>query len=257
MNPGQENNRVATSEGEHQERSVGSFYRFLEWFAIITFPMALVGSLYIAFNHLIFHHAWWVILPALLAGYLLGDFISGFVHWFFDTFGKDTLPFIGKAIIEPFRVHHVRPEEITWHDFGETNGNSFLLGLVFIIPVYWICLTANPGDFWAVYSTLIILLSAVFSICANQIHKWSHMEAVPGFIAWMQKYHLILNPAHHDKHHTAPFDRNYCISCGWMNHVLDAMYFWRFMEFMLGLFGMQNQRILEQESAIRMKHGAG
>ena len=47
----------------------------------------------------------WVLLPIVLAV----DFLSGFVHWFFDTQVKPSKSFFGRIAID-FLDHHVRSE---------------------------------------------------------------------------------------------------------------------------------------------------
>jgi ubiquitin-conjugating enzyme E2 variant len=41
---------------------------------------------------------------------------------------------------------------------------------------------------------------------------------------------LILPPGHHDVHHTAPYERHYCITSGWLNEPLNAIGFFRGLE---------------------------
>ena len=65
---------------------------------------------------------------AALVGYLVSDFLSGFVHWAGDTIGDETTPVFGPNFVQPFRYHHVDPEDITRHDFIETNGNNCIVG---------------------------------------------------------------------------------------------------------------------------------
>src|SRR5262245_21619986 len=52
-------------------------------------------------------------IPALLlaavAGYAFADVASGLVHWFCDTFFRETTPGIGPLLIRPFREHHRDP----------------------------------------------------------------------------------------------------------------------------------------------------
>ena len=46
----------------------------------------------------------------------------------------------------------------------------------------------------------------------------------------LQRAGLILSPEHHVVHHTAPRDKYYCITVGWMNPLLDKIHFFRFCE---------------------------
>ena len=41
---------------------------------------------------------------------------------------------------------------------------------------------------------------------------------------------LILSPEHHSVHHSAPRDKYYCITVGWMNPLLEKVRFFRFCE---------------------------
>ena len=47
------------------------------------------------------------ILYGTILGYYFGGFVSGFVHWFFDTY-DDSITFM-KHIHENFRLHHREP----------------------------------------------------------------------------------------------------------------------------------------------------
>ncbi|MBU8895944.1 carotenoid synthesis regulator CarF [Corallococcus sp. H22C18031201] len=172
------------------------------------------------------HHGPWMLLSAVLLGYMAADFVSGFVHWMGDTWGSTDMPVLGKAFIRPFREHHVDEKAITRHDFVETNGNNCLVSL----PVAAIAVAlpmTSPG--WVFMASF--LGAMIFWVMAtNQFHKWSHTDAPPAIIGFMQRVHLILPPAHHRIHHTAPFNKYYCITVGWLNRPLQMVHFFPTLE---------------------------
>ncbi|KAL6067130.1 Ubiquitin-conjugating enzyme variant Kua [Balamuthia mandrillaris] len=162
---------------------------------------------------------------------LLADFASGMLHWACDTWGYLDTPLVGKNLIRSFREHHVDPTAITRHPFFETNGNSLLV----TIPVV-ILLSLNPpsnpsGQFDLYFSFKSFL--AVFTLLisfTNQFHKWAHTHRPPWLVRQLQNYHLILRPQCHQKHHFSPYDRDYCITTGWLNPFLQAIGFWQRLE---------------------------
>lgn len=166
-----------------------------------------------------------LLILAAIIGYILADFLSGFVHFLGDTFGSKTTPVIGSAFIQPFREHHTDPEGITRHGFVETNGHNCLVS----IPVMMIM--AHVLVKYAVVSTLAgfafatsyFLILGVF--LTNQFHKWAHMKKVSTPIRLLQRIRLILSPAHHRIHHTSPYTRYFCITTGWLNFALDRLRF--------------------------------
>jgi len=176
--------------------------------------------------------AWtmWFIVPS---GMLFGDFLSGLVHWLCDTYGNENTPLVGQTIIKDFRLHHDYPRDITKHTFLSSNGNIALLGVVLQMPFFTIMIFSNNQYVALIVS--FILLSFLFSAIANEIHKMAHQfpEDNPKIVRILQKYHILLNPEHHSKHHAAPYDRNYCITFGWMNHLLDKINFWRSVEWLI------------------------
>ena len=172
------------------------------------------------------HTGPWLVLSALLLGYLAADFVSGVVPWMGDTWGSTEMPVLGKAFIRPFREHHVDEKAITRHDFVETNGNNCLVSL----PVALLAVAlphSSPG--WVFISAF--LGAMIFWVMAtNQFHKWSHLEQPPTLIGFLQRTHLVLPPDHHQIHHTAPFNKYYCITVGWMNKPLAMIGFFHTLE---------------------------
>lgn len=174
----------------------------------------------------------WVIVAALVSGFIMADFVGGFVHWMADTWGSTTMPVLGKALIRPFREHHVDEKAMTKHDYIETNGANCMVAVpvaagALLIPLDvdgWV----SPGLF-----ALVSIGSMIFWVMmTNQIHKWSHLDdhETPALLRVAQKLHLVLPPAHHQVHHTAPFDSYYCITTGWLNWPLTKLGFYRHME---------------------------
>jgi hypothetical protein len=156
------------------------------------------------------------LLPvAALLGWLLADLFSGLVHWALDTFGSVRTPFVGPAIIRPFREHHADPAGMTRHDFIEVNGASCLgcLPLLFLA----LLLDGFPHAL-----TVFTCLGVLFT---NQCHKWAHTPSEQNnfLIKKLQKFRLVLRPAEHAKHHTPPYNSHFCTASGWLNRPLNRL----------------------------------
>ena len=65
---------------------------------------------------------WWMPLAALV-GVAAADLVSGIVHWAADTWGRDDFPVIGPALLVPFLVHHVNPDDFQRRRFVDVNGD--------------------------------------------------------------------------------------------------------------------------------------
>ncbi|MEW6778033.1 MAG: fatty acid desaturase CarF family protein [Bdellovibrionota bacterium] len=207
--------------------------RFLEGSAIAG---VLVLSALIAVEILLaIHHpaALLVALCALPAGYVLSDFTSGLIHFLADNFGDPETPYFGKNFIRPFREHHVDPKGITRHDFIEVNGAACILSFPVLLAT-WKWLLPETGDASAFFFPALILSHALSTLATNQIHKWAHQERPPRFVKKLQSWGAILSPKHHEVHHTAPFDRHYCITAGWLNGPLARIKFFESIEWLLG-----------------------
>ncbi|HTO99410.1 MAG TPA: fatty acid desaturase family protein [Myxococcales bacterium] len=167
----------------------------------------------------------WLALTAFMVGFLAADFTSGVVHWAADTWGTPDWPIIGKALIRPFREHHVDPREITRHDFVETNGNNCFIST----PTAVAAALLPEGTAW------FFVAAATFSMClaifgTNQFHKWAHTDTPPAAVRLLQRANLVLPPDHHAVHHRAPYVKYYCITVGWMNEPLFRLRFFQVLE---------------------------
>ena len=198
--------------------------RILEWLSIGAFA-ALESALALELAPLAASTPW-MLLTIALSAYLGADFISGFVHWIADTWGSAETPLIGKALLRPFREHHLDPLAITRHDFVETNGNNCLISL----PPLVIALLLPLDRAWAQVAAQFIAWLVFWVLLTNQFHKWAHSPKPPRAIALLQRLHVILPPAHHAVHHTAPFNRYYGITTGWLNALLTWTRFYPALE---------------------------
>jgi len=167
-------------------------------------------------------------ISALMLGFVAADFLSGVVHWAADTWGTTDWPLIGRALIRPFREHHVDEKEITRHDFVETNGNNCFISLPVAAGA---ALLPDTTPWFFVAAMTFSLCLAIFG--TNQFHKWAHMDEPPGCARVLQRANLILSPEHHAVHHTAPYAKYYCITVGWTNEALFRLRFFQTLERMI------------------------
>lgn len=172
---------------------------------------------------------WWMPL-ACFAGILIADFTSGFVHWMFDSWGGLDTPVVGKLAIRTFRHHHVDAKAITTHDFIETNGHNITLTVLYSTYAFLFFFRGgkvSPSDvFWGT----ALVCATFFTGFTSQIHKWAHMDSPPRIVMMLQRARIILHPDHHNVHHGAPYNRNYCITVGWLNGPLRAIRFFETLE---------------------------
>jgi ubiquitin-conjugating enzyme E2 variant len=188
-------------------------------FAKLTFDLVATGTI----------SGWWVPLT-VFAGLLAADFVSGVVHWLFDTWGRATTPIVGQLAIRTFREHHVDERAMTRHGFVETNGHNVTLS---VIP-------SITGVVALRYHGLPFLLLAMscfsMALCVamtSQIHKWAHMESPPRVVRKLQNAGFIIGARHHHRHHVKPHDTHYCITVGWMNTPLEMVRFFRGLEWLI------------------------
>jgi len=170
---------------------------------------------------------WLMVGVATVLGYIVADFLSGVVHWAGDTVGDETTPVFGANFVKPFRYHHVDPQDITRHDFIETNGNNCIV----VVPVLALLLLVTPRSTgWFFFTCTAVAFTCWFVFCTNQFHKWAHQDQPAGWVRALQRAGLILSPEHHAIHHASPQDKAYCITVGWMNPLLDRIAFFRALE---------------------------
>jgi Flp pilus assembly pilin Flp len=173
------------------------------------------------------HVSWsWSLLLAIACGAICVDFASGILHWFADTWFAESMPFLGRRLLRPFRVHHVNPDDFLRRNFVDTNGDVAMLCDLVMLAMLAIPLDRQAGRWWDV-----MLLAFCFAgLPTNQIHQWAHSTKPPRLVGWLQRRGMILSRSEHQRHHVPPYDDFYCIAIGWLNRPLSAIQFFRRLE---------------------------
>ncbi len=159
-------------------------------------------------------------LGAALLGVVATDLTSGIVHFICDTFFAEDTPIVGRALIEPFRRHHIDPGEIARTNILRVNrSNCLAMAAVLAAVALWRAATPlTPrclfGDAWLLGYSLAVALT-------NQIHRWAHAPVVPPAVRLLQASRVILHPARHARHHSTA-RHAFCITTGWLNPLFDG-----------------------------------
>lgn len=169
------------------------------------------------------------ILIHLFLGWLIADFLSGFVHWVEDRLLPEGLPILDDLVVQPNILHHEKPNIFLLHNIWQRNWTAWLVVILVAIPWYlifgfgWIFLGALLGGF-----------------AASEVHARAHFGYDnPEFIRVLQRIGFIQSPAEHARHHRGNHDRCYCVLTNYCNPVLDAFDLWSALEFLLSKMGMQ------------------
>ncbi len=164
---------------------------------------------------------WLVHTTAMLSAYLFADFASGMVHWVCDTFFEERTPVIGKLIIQPFREHHRDPLAMTRHGFLELNGNNCLSMIPLLLIAWWYGGPVAVSNL-SLFTHSFLFTFSVAILLTNQFHRWAHEPAPPFIAGLLQRCRLILNPMHHQRHHS-DYTVGFCVTTGWMNPLLNTV----------------------------------
>jgi plasmanylethanolamine desaturase len=167
----------------------------------------------------------WSLPLVVAAGMLSADLASGLVHWAADTWGDETMPFVGPRFLRPFRVHHVNPGDFLRRNFIDTNGDVSLV----LIPILATALSL-PAEGFGLKVGLFLTAFAGLAWPTNQVHQWAHQAAPQRLVAWLQDRRLILSGTSHQRHHTFPHTSDYCMATGWWNRPLTAAGFFPRLE---------------------------
>lgn len=228
---------------EHSTR----FHAFLEYSTSLLFPALFVLCFYFSFAHLYDIGRVWLVVLAIPICLVWGDLMGGLVHWFADTYFSEETPVIGPALIKPFRQHHLYPRDICTHNLVTMVGNVCILAvplLAFCLYLLWLRQHGLLS-----FAILCTTLMAAATVATNVFHKWAHQENPSAFARWLQRTRLVLEPSHHELHHTEPFNMHYCITNGWLNPLLNKIKFFRRLEATLGFLGLKTAKARDEQKS--------
>jgi ubiquitin-conjugating enzyme E2 variant len=157
-----------------------------------------------------------LVVALVLAAYAVADLASGIVHFLLDNYGSPETPVIGQKFVKPFRDHHVDPMAMTQGDFIAVNADNVFICLPVVIPAFFFLDTGRHP-----YAGVFIVGLVAGVIMTNQLHKWAHMPHVPRLVAAAQRRGVVLSKEHHSVHHSGAYDRNYCITWGHLDLLLN------------------------------------
>jgi ubiquitin-conjugating enzyme E2 variant len=172
------------------------------------------------------------VVVMLTAGYLTADLLTGFVHWFCDTFFDETTPLIGPGLIAPFREHHRDPLLMTRHGFLELTGSSFR-GLA---PVLWTFLWL--GSSLPAFIAAFVFAAGSGAVVTNLLHRWAHEPDPPPIARLLHASGLVLTPTRHSRHHEPPYAAAYCVTSGWLNPICERLKIWTRAEAIIAALGV-------------------
>lgn len=163
----------------------------------------------------------------VLLAYLLADFISGFGHWFEDSYCRPGGKGIwAREVCGPNLLHHKEPKAMLLGSFFKRNYTTWIvasplvgIGIVFSLPV--------------------VTIAGVFTMFANETHAWAHGRPKHWLPQILQETCLVITPKAHAVHHKAPHMEAYCTLGNVVNPVLDRTRFWRGLEWCVGLTGIK------------------
>jgi ubiquitin-conjugating enzyme E2 variant len=197
---------VATGNGQPWQRA--------------TVNIVLLGGLALAVAQGVHNPAFLLALPIVLVAI---DFLSGFVHWFFDTQVEPSDTPLGRIAVD-FLDHHVRPGRTAEVGFY---ASAWRPALFVSLPFITVATLAPFPTFLSAPMFWIGWLSML----VPQTHKLTHMNVQSPLLLTLQRSRLIIHPSSHRAHHEDNRE-SFCVFTGWLNPVLDRTRFWRALEWL-------------------------
>jgi hypothetical protein len=184
------------------------------------------------------------ILLQILIGYVLADFAGGILHWIEDTYLEYCidLPIIGDIAREN-EMHHYFPRMILAYGYIENMTYSLPISMFALIVLYFI-----DKSVFVKYPYFIVTFFILTS-STNIIHRFSHMRECENhfLVRCLHQFKILPSHEHHSIHHKISTEK-YCPISTYTNYLLDAILFWRGLEYIVFLLtGIKPHRKLAYE----------
>jgi ubiquitin-conjugating enzyme E2 variant len=171
--------------------------------------------------------AWHFFLLATVVGIFVGDFITGLLHWAFDTWFSEKTSVLSRMVIM-VREHHVYPDRLFQYSFHHHAGPLSWMAFFFTAPVFFLAIYVPSAlSQYAVWTGILVSFEIVFMF---EFHKFGHRMHPFKVTRGLQRLRLLLSPEHHLRHHSGNHDRNYCLINGVADDVCGNAFVWRGLE---------------------------
>jgi hypothetical protein len=194
---------------------------------------------------------WPLGVAGVAGGTFAADFVSGLLHWTFDTwFDENAGPL--RRMVYLVREHHLRPARIFRYRLRDEAGllSWFALGLAG--PVYARAAASEPSP--ARYASVAgALTMATEIVLMLEFHKFGHRVRRGRLVRALQRAGLLLSPDQHLKHHAANHDSSYCLITGIADRTLGRLGVFRALEHVVT--GLTGARPREDDVQWALRYG--
>lgn len=186
----------------------------------------LIGNSGLAVN------GWAWVLPAIALATFVADFVSGVLHWAFDTwFDEHTTPVRRMVIL--VREHHIYPQRIFRYGLNQEVGILSWFALLLSVPLFALAMAPSGPPTVLRYALAAggVTLSLEITLML-EFHKVGHRFQRGRGIRTLQRLHLLLSlsPEHHMRHHAREHDSHYCLINGLADLTLGRLGVFRGLE---------------------------
>ena len=173
---------------------------------------------------------WPFAVVGVVVGTFFADFVSGLLHWAFDTWFHEDIPIVRRMVLL-VREHHTHPDRIFRYHFWQDAGMLSWFALLTTAPLVWSAVgpVGAPGGARCLWAVAAVTMS-VEIVFMFEFHKCGHRVRRGELVRTLQRFHLLLSPDHHLRHHSGRHDRNYCLITGVADRTLGRMGVFRALE---------------------------